>query len=129
MFKAGLRVQHPLFGTGTIRAVTGSGNDAKLTIDFAPSVGQKKLLASVAKLKLLDVEDEDGQPLPSAPAAPAAWYEILDAQFALRAGHRAPDDDVHARLRRDITQADFWAAVRERVRTLGHAPRVLDDPH
>lgn len=125
MFKSGLRIAHPLFGIGTIRAVAGSGPETKLTIDFAPSVGQKKLLASVANLKLLEAGDATA----SAPAvAPSnAWFEILEAEFALRPGQRQPADDVHHRIQADVSRSDFWVTVRERVRAAGKAPRVLDD--
>lgn len=124
MFKSGLRVIHPVFGAGTIRAVSGSGDQAKLTIDFSSSVGQKKLLAGVAKLKLLDGESTA---TPQNFSASSAWFEILEAQFTLRPNQRRPGDDVHDRIHADVARADFWALVRDRMRAAGKAPRVLDD--
>src|SRR4051794_28065592 len=53
-FKRGDKILHPMFGPGEVAAVSGSGADAKLTIDFAPSVGRKKLLAGVVNLKKAD---------------------------------------------------------------------------
>ncbi len=123
MFKTGLRVIHPVFGAGTIRVVSGSGDQAKLTIDFSSSVGQKKLLAGVANLKILDPESSV-----AAPQNIDAWFEILEAAFTLRPNQRRPGDDVHARIQADVARPDFLAAVRERVRAAGKAPRVLDDP-
>jgi hypothetical protein len=129
MFKPGLRVTHPLFGTGTVRAVTGSGDQAKITVDFAPSVGQKKLLAGVANLKIVDSDGShsrsSSQP---SPAIHHAWFETLDATYRLRSGQRvASDDDMDRRVREDAARPDFWALVRERARAAGRAPRVLDD--
>ncbi|MEK6608078.1 MAG: 3'-5' exonuclease, partial [Myxococcota bacterium] len=40
----GMRVSHPKFGRGVVRAVADGSEDAKLTIDF-PSVGRKTVLA------------------------------------------------------------------------------------
>lgn len=126
MFKPGLRVAHPLFGTGIVRAVAGSGDQAKITVDFAASVGQKKLLAGVANLKIVD--GVAGAGVNSAPiVAPHAWFEILDAAYRLRPNQRAGSDDLDARIRADVARPDFWAQVRERVRQSGRAPRVLDD--
>ncbi|HYG75971.1 MAG TPA: hypothetical protein VEK08_13285 [Planctomycetota bacterium] len=118
-FKPGDKVHHPLFGAGTIRAISGSGPDAKITIDFSASVGQKKLLASVANLR------SAGADTPLAPAA--AWFEILDAQLDPRSGRRPLRDKIVDGILHALRQTEFWIAVRERVRTRGSAPRVLDD--
>lgn len=47
-FGPGDRVQHAKFGAGTVAAVEGSGDDAKLTIEFAGS-GRKTLMARFVK--------------------------------------------------------------------------------
>ena len=48
-FKPGDRVLHPLFGAGMIRVVSGSGAQARLTVDFSSQIGTKKLVAGMAK--------------------------------------------------------------------------------
>ncbi|MGO4530815.1 DNA helicase PcrA [Paenibacillus sp. 2TAF8] len=49
-FKAGDKVQHGKWGTGTIVAVKGSGNDTELQIAFPAPVGVKRLLAGFAPI-------------------------------------------------------------------------------
>ena len=49
-------VQHERFGMGTVRSVDGSGNGAKAVVDFQ-GVGQKTLLLSFAKLKVIRRND------------------------------------------------------------------------
>jgi DNA helicase-2/ATP-dependent DNA helicase PcrA len=51
-YAVGQRVQHAAFGEGTIEAVQPMGNDTMLTIRFP--VGTKKLMATFAKLEILD---------------------------------------------------------------------------
>ncbi|MFN8059477.1 MAG: DUF3553 domain-containing protein [Vicinamibacterales bacterium] len=46
----GARVRHPQFGVGTVLSVESTGSDTKLTVRFN-SVGQKRLLASFARLE------------------------------------------------------------------------------
>jgi DNA helicase-2/ATP-dependent DNA helicase PcrA len=51
-FVAGERVRHPRFGAGTIVDVSGSGRDAKVTVDFDDeAVGQKRLVIAYAGLE------------------------------------------------------------------------------
>jgi DNA helicase-2/ATP-dependent DNA helicase PcrA len=51
-FVAGARVRHPRFGSGTIAEVGGSGNNAKVTVDFDDeTVGQKRLVIAYAGLE------------------------------------------------------------------------------
>lgn len=52
-FDIGDKVKHPKFGTGTIMFRTGEGDQQKLTVKFGSDVGEKKLLAGPAKLKLI----------------------------------------------------------------------------
>lgn len=49
-FKAGDKVQHGKWGTGTIVAVKGTGNDTELQIAFPAPVGVKRLLAGFAPI-------------------------------------------------------------------------------
>jgi DNA helicase-2/ATP-dependent DNA helicase PcrA len=45
-------VKHRTFGSGTISAVTGTGRDAKVTVDFDDeSVGRKRLVVAFAGLE------------------------------------------------------------------------------
>jgi DNA helicase II / ATP-dependent DNA helicase PcrA len=48
----GSRVQHEVFGKGTIVGLSGSGDAAQVTVDF-PSVGKKKLVLRFAKLRMV----------------------------------------------------------------------------
>ncbi len=51
-FVAGARVKHPRFGAGTIVDVSGTGRDAKVTVDFDDEeVGQKRLVIAYAGLE------------------------------------------------------------------------------
>ena len=51
-FVPGARVRHPRFGAGTIADVSGSGRDAKVTVDFDDeTVGQKRLVIAYAGLE------------------------------------------------------------------------------
>ncbi len=51
-FKAGVKVSHPKFGTGTIVSVKGEGADAILVVAF-PGEGVKQLLASFAPVTII----------------------------------------------------------------------------
>lgn len=133
-FKTGMRVSHPLFGGGVVRAVSGDGPTAKITVDFSPSVGSKKLLAGVAKLRALDGdtdEDSGGERPCSAPAAhfsgPTYWVEALDARFEPARGRNVPREQLIQTLNETVRLEGFWSAVREKLRPLGFAPRVIDD--
>jgi DNA helicase II / ATP-dependent DNA helicase PcrA len=48
----GTRVRHARFGVGTVISVEEAGDDVKVTVRF-PDIGQKRLLASYAKLEIL----------------------------------------------------------------------------
>jgi DNA helicase-2/ATP-dependent DNA helicase PcrA len=51
-FVTGERVRHPRFGAGTIVDVSGSGRDAKVTVDFDDeAVGEKRLVIAYAGLE------------------------------------------------------------------------------
>jgi DNA helicase-2/ATP-dependent DNA helicase PcrA len=49
--QAGMRVEHPKFGFGTVKQVEAQGNDRKALIDFE-QFGEKTILLSFAKLKI-----------------------------------------------------------------------------
>jgi DNA helicase-2/ATP-dependent DNA helicase PcrA len=49
-FLKGERVRHPQFGRGTIRELSGFGNDVKAVIDFE-RVGRKKVVLRYANLQ------------------------------------------------------------------------------
>jgi DNA helicase-2/ATP-dependent DNA helicase PcrA len=49
-FRAGSRVRHPKYGTGTVLRREGDGDDAKLTVSF-PQYGVKKLIEKYATLR------------------------------------------------------------------------------
>jgi DNA helicase-2/ATP-dependent DNA helicase PcrA len=51
-YRAGMRVKHASFGEGLVIESRGSGDDEEVTISFE-SVGLKRLVASLAKLKIL----------------------------------------------------------------------------
>lgn len=53
-FTIGDKVEHPIFGEGTISAITASQQDQTLVVDF-PGHGSKKLLASKANLQLANI--------------------------------------------------------------------------
>jgi DNA helicase-2/ATP-dependent DNA helicase PcrA len=52
--KVGTQVTHPKFGRGTVRQLDASDASRKAKIDFA-DFGEKTLLLSFAKLKILDL--------------------------------------------------------------------------
>lgn len=52
MLRAGERVKHAKFGSGTIAEITGSGRDTKVRIDFDDEeIGRKTLVLAQAKLE------------------------------------------------------------------------------
>ena len=48
----GAKVEHPRFGVGVVMGLSGDGENAKATVDFA-NVGRKQLLLKFAKLRVL----------------------------------------------------------------------------
>ena len=48
--RAGMTVEHPKYGTGTVVRREGDGDDAKITVNF-PRFGLKKLIEKYAGLK------------------------------------------------------------------------------
>ena len=118
--KTGMKVIHPMFGTGTIRAISGSGADAKITVDFSGAVGQKKLLAGVANLTPIG---ESGSSAPQ----PTKWFERVCVECKPKPGRRPVFDRVYEAIHSEIVLNEFWIAVRERMRAKGLAPKVLDD--
>lgn len=52
-FAVGDKVEHPLFGKGSVTAVYGSGELMKVVVNFGKEFGEKKLLVKMARLKKL----------------------------------------------------------------------------
>ncbi len=50
-YRLGMQVTHPVFGEGTIRALTPDGDDLRVTVDFVRA-GERTLLASLVADKL-----------------------------------------------------------------------------
>ncbi len=48
----GTRVEHPVFGAGTVQAVSGAGKSTKIRIRF-DRAGQKTIMLRYAQLRLL----------------------------------------------------------------------------
>ena len=121
-FKSGDKVAHAMFGHGVVASVAGSGPEARVTVDFASSVGRKKLLASVANLQKADVES-------SAASGSNAWFEELIVSLKLRPGRRVDRARIADQISAEIIRSDFWIGIRERLRARGQMPKVIDDPN
>lgn len=121
-FKSGDKVKHALFGRGVVRSVSGAGMDTRITVDFSPGVGSKKLLAGVANLIPGTAQFS---PIPD---NPDAWFDSFHAACQPRHRERVNAADLHARVRAEVRRPDFWIEVRERLRARGLAPKVLDGP-
>lgn len=121
-FKSGDKVVHSLFGPGVVRTVAGAGQDARITVDFSSSVGQKKLIAGVAHLQRFAAD------VPAASEPRAVWYDFFTSTCRPRAGRRHDESDLHARIRAEVRRPDFWIEVRERMRGRGLTPKVVDEP-
>jgi DNA helicase-2/ATP-dependent DNA helicase PcrA len=52
--REGMKVEHPKFGFGTVLAMDMSGADRKAKIDFTGGIGEKTLLLSFAKLRIIE---------------------------------------------------------------------------
>lgn len=122
-FKSGDKVVHAMFGHGVVADVAGSGSDARVTVDFASSVGRKKLLASVANLQKPDTD------LSAASSGSNAWFEELLVSLKPRPGRRIDRDKIYDQVSAEVRRADFWIVVRERMRVRGTMPKVIDDPN
>ncbi len=121
-FKSGDKVIHAMFGRGVVAAIAGSGPDARVTVDFAPSIGRKKLLASVANLQKVDAD------LSSASASDA-WFEELQVSAKPRIPRCVESNRICNEIRAELARPVFWIAVRERLRARGQAPKAIDDPN
>ena len=53
MLRLNMRVVHPRFGTGTVKAIEGNAQTAKATVEFS-QFGTKQLLLKFARLKIID---------------------------------------------------------------------------
>jgi hypothetical protein len=118
--KVGMQVLHKMFGQGTVRAISGDGPSAKITVDFGSNVGQKKLLANVANLTPLGISN-------TAPKSSGVWYEVIEVAASPAPGQKIDWLQLEQRIRSGFLQPEFWNAVREKLRAAGAAPKVLDD--
>ena len=50
-FRQGMLVLHEVYGLGQITALSGSGENRKATVDFAPPAGRKKFLLAESALR------------------------------------------------------------------------------
>lgn len=50
--RVGMRVKHPMFGVGTVAGLSGSGQQAKATVQFVNG-GRKQLMVAFAKLEVI----------------------------------------------------------------------------
>jgi len=84
-FDIGDKVKHPKFGAGTIVFRTGEGEKQKVTVKFGSDVGEKKLLVSLANLKLISERPT---------LAPVAAESPVEAEPGrARLGKHDPDED------------------------------------
>lgn len=83
-FDIGDKVKHPKFGTGTIVFRTGEGDKQKVTVKFGSDVGEKKLLVSLANLKLISERPT---------LAPEAAVEAVPGRTRLAKMDDDDDDD------------------------------------
>ncbi|PID93021.1 MAG: ATP-dependent DNA helicase [Bacteroidetes bacterium] len=51
LIEAGMKVEHPRFGIGTVKLLEGQGSNTKATVEFP--IGKKQLLLKFAKLRVL----------------------------------------------------------------------------
>jgi len=84
-FDIGDKVKHPKFGTGTVMFRTGEGDKQKVTVKFGSDVGEKKLLVSLANLKLISE-----RPTLAPEAAPV---EAVPGRTRLKADDDEDEDD------------------------------------
>lgn len=83
-FDIGDKVKHPKFGTGTVMFRTGEGDKQKVTVKFGSDVGEKKLLVSLANLKLISERPT---------LAPEAAVEAVPGRTRLSKMDEEDDDD------------------------------------
>src|SRR5579862_154420 len=121
-FKSGDKVVHALFGPGVVRTVAGAGLDARIVVDFSSSVGQKKLVAGVAHLQLLNSDSASSN-------SSAVWFDSFTSTCRPRAGRHHRESELHPRIRAEVRRPDFWIEVRERMRGRGLTPKVVDAPN
>ena len=136
--RSGMRVVHPVFGAGVVRAVSGSGETARVTVDFARKIGIKKLVAGPAKLRSMENETEEQEEarliwgaakMPAQDQTPdTAWYECLVAGCQPKPRRYPPKEKLYEVIREGVTRHEFWTAIRDRMRNAGKAPKVLDHP-
>src|SRR5690606_31193876 len=99
-FEIGDKVKHPKFGTGTIVFRTGEDDKQKVTVKFGGEVGEKKLLVSLAKLKLISER-------PTLAAAEEAPVEAVPGRAKLgKQDDDEEDDDDKAEVEDDDEDAE-----------------------
>jgi hypothetical protein len=86
-FDIGDKVKHPKFGTGTVMFRTGEGDKQKVTVKFGSDVGEKKLLVSLANLKLISERPT---------LAPEAPVEAVPGRTRLAKVDEDEDEDAEA---------------------------------
>ncbi len=97
-FDIGDKVKHPKFGTGTIVFRTGEGDKQKVTVKFGSDVGEKKLLVSLANLKLISERPT---------LAPEAAPEAVPGRTRLaKTDEEDEDEDADAELEDEDEDAE-----------------------
>ena len=122
--KSGDKVVHSQFGIGVVAAIAGTGPDARITVDFASSIGRKKLIAALANLQKAEAAGYS-----TSSSAASAWFEVLEAALRPRRGRRVDTHQTGEQIRTESAKPEFWIAVRERLRSRGQIPKVIDDPN
>lgn len=93
----GDKVKHPKFGTGTVVFRTGEGDKQKATVKFGSDVGEKKLLVSLAKLKVISERPT---------LAPEAPVEAVPGRTRLSKGDDDEDEDDDTKIVKDDEEVD-----------------------
>jgi len=96
-FDIGDKVKHPKFGTGTITFRTGEGDKQKVTVKFGSEIGEKKLLVSLANLKLISERPT---------LAPEAPVEAVPGRTRLKVEDEDEEDEADVEIEDDEEEAE-----------------------